>query len=82
MGSEIEIDARFGEKLTWDRLNEKKSSIIRSVKAFDGHNSSEWPELIAWMVDHVKRMERTFAPEVPKLRAALQQMPMAAADPG
>jgi hypothetical protein len=74
-----EIEARFGEKLIWDRLNEKKSSIIRSVKAFDGHNRDAWPELIAWMVDHVKRMERSFGPEVPRLRVALQQMPMSSA---
>lgn len=75
-----EIEARFGEKLIWDRLNDKKSSIIRSVKAFDGHNSSAWPELIAWMVEHVKRMESSFAPEIPKLRAALQQMPVSTAE--
>jgi len=74
-----EIEARFGEKLIWDRLNDKKSSIIRSTKAFEGHNRSAWPELIAWMVDHVSRMEKSFAPEVPRLRAALQQMPMSTA---
>ncbi len=74
-----EIEARFGEKLIWDRLNDKKSSIIRSVKAFDGHNRDAWPAVIAWMVDHVRRMEMSFAPEVPRLRVALQQMPLSAA---
>jgi hypothetical protein len=73
---ESEIEARFGERLIWDRLNEKKSSIIRSIRACDGHNRDAWPEIIGWMVDHVKRMERSFAPEVPRLRTALQQMPM------
>jgi hypothetical protein len=73
-----EIEARFGENLIWDRLNDKKSSIVRSIKSCDGHNRDAWPEIIAWMVDHVKRMERSFAPEVPRLRTALQQMPMSA----
>lgn len=70
---EGEIEQTFGEKLKWDRLNDKKSSIIRCSKQFDGHNREAWPELISWMVDRVRRMEATFGPEIPRLRAVLQQ---------
>ena len=68
------LDARFGAKLSWRRMEDKKVSIVEHAQAFDGHNRESWPEMIAWLVDNVRKLEKTFSPEVPALRTALAQM--------
>jgi hypothetical protein len=69
----MELESVFGAPLTWRRMDDKKVSIIGCGKAFDGHNRASWPEMVAWLVEHVQRMEKAFSPQVPMLRSALRQ---------
>jgi len=68
-----EFDQAFGSPLSWRRMDDKKVSIIEYAKAFDGHNRESWPEMIAWLVEHIQRMEKLFNPQIPSLRSALQK---------
>ena len=69
------VEADFGAPLEWLRLDDKKASRISYRKAYDGYDPENWPEMIEWLVDHVKRLERAFGGRLkdlkPKLRAAL-----------
>ncbi len=67
-----EIDRRFGARLVWRRMDDKKASIIGFSKPFDGHNREAWPEMIAWLIAQVRLMESTFDPEIAGLRSALR----------
>ena len=51
-----------------------KVSIISDKQAFDGHNRESWPAMIEWLVEHIQRLERTFAPEIGGLRTLLKSM--------
>jgi hypothetical protein len=54
-------------------MDAKKVSTVEYAKSFDGHNRESWPEMIAWLVEHIQRMEKVFGPQVPSLRSALRQ---------
>ncbi|WP_295852861.1 DUF4268 domain-containing protein [uncultured Xylophilus sp.] len=63
------IEATYGQALTWRRLEEKKVSLVEFKAPFDGYNRESWPSMIAWLVEHVQRMERTFDGEIGTMRA-------------
>ncbi len=62
------LEAAFGESLLWRRMDDKKVSLIECAARFDGHDRANWPSMIDWLVDHVRRMEMVFSKEVPALR--------------
>jgi hypothetical protein len=66
-----ELEQRFSGALGWRRLDEKKVSIIEIDQPFDGYNRESWPEMIAWLVRHVRKMEATFKPEIAAMRQLL-----------
>lgn len=68
-----ELDQAFGAPLSWRKMEDKKVSIVEYAKPFDGHNRESWPAMIAWLVEHIRRMEKAFDPAIPGLRTALQQ---------
>ncbi|RMX04892.1 DUF4268 domain-containing protein [Corticibacter populi] len=63
-----QLDAEFGAPLSWRRMDDKKVSLIECAAPFDGHDRENWPVMIDWLVDHVKKMEKVFDKEVPGLR--------------
>jgi hypothetical protein len=67
------LETSFGRALEWRRIDERKVSIINYAKPFDGHSKENWPEMIAWLVEHIQRLELVFAPQIPALRTALSQ---------
>ncbi|WP_296442823.1 DUF4268 domain-containing protein [Rhodoferax sp. UBA5149] len=69
-----EFDEAFGAPLAWRRMDDNKVSIVGYAKPFDGHNRDSWPAMIAWLVEHIQRMEKLFGPEMPSLRAELRQL--------
>ena len=69
----VEFDEAFGAPLSWRRMDDKKVSIVEYAKSFEGHNRDSWPEMIAWLVEHIHRMETVFDPQVPLLRSTLKQ---------
>jgi hypothetical protein len=54
------IEATFGHELSWERLDDKKSSYIRYGHAVDGYNRDNWPEIIEWLVEHIIKLEASF----------------------
>lgn len=55
-----EIESAFGQPLDWLSLEGKKACRIAYAKPFDGYNRENWPEITAWMVDHIRRLEAAF----------------------
>ena len=49
-------------------MDENKVSLIQCSKTFDGYNRTNWDDMIAWLVSHLKKMEDVFDSEVPTLR--------------
>lgn len=66
------IEADFGAPMEWLRLDDKKASGIRFRKGFDGYNPESWPEMTQWLTEHLKRLEKTFAPRLAKLGKELK----------
>lgn len=77
-----ELEATFGGRLSWRRMDDKKMSIIEAAQPFEGHDRESWTAMIAWLVDHVRRIEKTFDPEIAKLRSALRSLPGVAVGSG
>lgn len=68
-----EIENRFGAELTWMRLDDRKSSRISYGHPFDGTDIEQWPEIAAWLVAHIQRLEKAFAPALNEVREAMKQ---------
>lgn len=66
------IEADFGAPMEWLRMDDKKASGIRYRKEFDGYNPDSWPEMIEWLVSHMKRLESAFSPRLVKLGKKLK----------
>lgn len=60
LASKDKIEATFGHKLSWERLDDKISSYIRYGLAADGDDREKWPEMIDWLVTHIIKMEAAF----------------------
>ncbi|MCG5074818.1 DUF4268 domain-containing protein [Paraburkholderia tagetis] len=68
------IEALYGCQLDWRRMDDKKVSMIECAASFDGHNKECWPEMIEWLVMHVKKMEHAFEGERSDLRALVRTL--------
>ena len=62
-----EIEARFGERLRWLRLDKKKASRITFSRSFDGFNESNWPDMVDWLREHIVRLEKAFSEPLAQL---------------
>lgn len=56
----VQIESTFGHELSWERLDDKKSSYIRYGYAVDGYNRDNWPQMIDWLLEHVIKLELAF----------------------
>lgn len=54
------IDIAFGRELTWERLDDKRASRIKSEMPGSIFDPDQWTELIEFMTDAMVRMENTF----------------------
>lgn len=54
------IEARFGAEMTWSRLDERKQSRISYSHPFDGFDTDNWPEMITWLSEHIRKLEGAF----------------------
>ncbi|MDB6139514.1 MAG: uncharacterized protein JWO94_2586, partial [Verrucomicrobiaceae bacterium] len=66
-----QVEQKFGHPLEWQRLDDKKASMIRFRKVFDGHDKTSWPEMIAWLVENMRQLEAALKGEIPALRQLL-----------
>lgn len=52
-----QIEERFGDVLEWNRMEGRKGAQIQYVTRFDGRDDGEWPNIIAWLVEHIEKLE-------------------------
>jgi hypothetical protein len=62
-----QIEAGFGAPLDWRRMDDKKSSRIQYAQPFDGFHKENWPEMTAWLAQHIIRLEGAFAEPLKRL---------------
>ena len=73
LGQKDAIEAAFGAKLDWRRMEDNKQSKIVYAQDFDGYNRESWPAMVAWLSIHIRKLEPAFAEPIarvtPKLRS-------------
>jgi hypothetical protein len=67
-----EIEKSFGSPLEWRRLDDNKVSTIVFAKTFEGYERANWPKMIEWLVEHVRKLEAAFKPHISELRQLLR----------
>jgi hypothetical protein len=66
------IEAAFGSELDWRRMDDKKASRIVYAEPFDGFDRSVWPEMIAWLSDHIRKLEAAFSEPLARLNRQIR----------
>jgi hypothetical protein len=66
------IEAAFGAELDWRRMDDKKASRITYSKPFDGFNRECWPEMIAWLSLHIRKLETAFSEPLARHNRSIQ----------
>jgi hypothetical protein len=67
------IEAQFGHVLRWERLDNRKSCRVIYSQAFEGYDRDNWPEMIAWLVEHIVKLERAFKKPLTEISKELKQ---------
>ena len=67
-----DIEAEFGQPLTWADLPERKACRIQYAKAVDGYDEDNWPAMIDWLSEHIVRFEKTLRKPLKDAGAALK----------
>ena len=62
-----EIEGRFGDELSWRRMDDRKKSRICCSHPFDGFNEENWPEMIEWLCRHIVRLDEAFSEPLSRL---------------
>lgn len=66
------IEQEFGNKLEWLRLDDKKQSRIQYSVKLDAFNKDNWPEAIAWHLEHMTRLENAIQPPLQRVAQELR----------
>lgn len=72
------IEASFGDALDWLPMPGRKSCNIQYCKAVDSFDKANWPDMIAWMVEHTIRLEKALRSPLEKIRPELRQLDLTA----
>ena len=62
-----ELEAEFGDSLNWLRMDDRKASRIVFARDFDGFDESNWPDMVAWLCEHVVCLEQAFSEPLARL---------------
>jgi hypothetical protein len=66
--NKVEIENAFGNSLIWDRLDNKRASIIRyTINQWGLKDKDKWPELQDQMIEAMIKFERIFRPFIQKI---------------
>lgn len=68
------IEAQFGHALRWERLDNKKSCRVIYSQAFDGYDRDNWPVMIAWLIEHIAKLENAFKKPLAEINKELRQI--------
>lgn len=66
------IEAAFGAGLDWRRMDDKKASRIVYAEPFDGFDRGTWPQMIAWLSDHIRKLETAFSEPLARLNRQIR----------
>ena len=66
------IEAAFGDQLDWRRMDDKKASRIVYATPFDGFDQDSWPEMIAWLSIHIRKLETAFSQPLARLNRSIR----------
>lgn len=67
-----EIDESFGAPLTWERMDNKKSSRIACYKVgLNYFNEEEWPQIIDFIIAALNQLEKAVKPYLAEVRSKL-----------
>ncbi|MBW7471156.1 DUF4268 domain-containing protein [Marinobacter sp. F4218] len=66
------IEADFCNALIWKRLSDQKACRIQFNKPVDGYDEANWPEMIAWLVEHMARLEKALSGPLEKIKHELK----------
>ena len=66
------IEAAFGAGLDWRRMDDKKASRIVYAEPFDGFDRGMWPQMIAWLSDHIRKLETAFSEPLARLNRQIR----------
>jgi len=68
-----EYETKFGNKLIWEELPDKKASRIKyELNNVDYFNKEDWTQMINFMVDAMVNLEKTFREPISKIKSKLK----------
>ena len=71
--NEAEYSDMVGPSLEWHRMDDKKMCWIAIRAPFQGFSKENWPDMIAWLVDHYRKMDDAFSDPVRSLAARMNR---------
>ncbi len=72
LAEKAKIEAAFGDQLDWRRMDDKKASRIVYAKPFDGYNRDTWPEMVLWLSEHIRKLEKSFRDPLARLNRQIR----------
>ncbi|KRW80864.1 DUF4268 domain-containing protein [Marinobacter sp. P4B1] len=67
-----EIERIFGAPLIWLRLPNRKACRIQHGESVDGYDKDNWSDIVAWLVEHMSRLETALRGPLEKIRPELK----------
>ena len=67
-----EIERIFGAPLIWLRLPNRKACRIQYGESVDGYDKDNWSDIVAWLVEHMSRLETALRGPLEKIRPELK----------
>ncbi|SHL68389.1 protein of unknown function [Roseovarius marisflavi] len=62
----------FGCELEWRRMDDRKVSMIVCKTPVQGYSKENWSDMIAWLIDHYKKMDEVFSEQVRQLASRMK----------
>lgn len=67
-----QIESTFGDALSWERNDELKKSAVTFYKEGQNYfNEEEWPEIIAFLIEHINRLDKAIKPYFVEIKTTL-----------
>ncbi len=69
--SKEKIESAYGNSLIWDKMDNKKSCIIRVIKKENCYEEERWADIIKWMIFNIGKMQEVFDDHLKKTNKIL-----------